>query len=125
MGNSISIAETSDSPGIVLDREKNVFEISGRSMPENTWKFYAPVMEWLEEYVKSPNDETVFYFKLDYFNSSSAKKFIDIISLLERIEAGGKVVKVIWYHSNEDEIMKERGEEFRDMTEIPFEVTTY
>jgi len=122
MGNALIISETQDSPGVIFDREKKIFEIAGRSLPENTGKFYAPVIRWLEEYANHPNEDTLFVFKLDYFNSSSAKKYIEIISALERIKEKGKSVKIVWYHGKEDELMKERGEEMKGVTDLSFEL---
>ena len=86
MENILNITETYDTPGIIFDSPKNIFEISGRSLPENTKEFYAPVMQWLSEYVKKPNKETLFTFKLDYLNSSSTRKIIEMIFLLQNIK---------------------------------------
>jgi hypothetical protein len=59
----LKIESTEDSPQIVLDRESNILEISGRSLPEDVNTFYEPTMSWIEEYAKDPLDVTVFSFK--------------------------------------------------------------
>ena len=39
-------------PEILFDGEANIFEIKGMSRPENATKFYAPILEWMDEYLK-------------------------------------------------------------------------
>lgn len=125
MKNSLIIEETQDTPKIVLDKATGVFEVSGRSLPENAVKFYTPVLQWMEEYVITPNQITNFEFKLDYFNSASTKKIFEIITILEKLIQKKYPVIVIWYHSKDDELIKSRGLEIKDMVDIPFEVRIY
>ena len=44
----LKIESTEDNPRIVLDRESNILEISGRSLPEDVKTFYEPMMSWIE-----------------------------------------------------------------------------
>src|SRR5437016_2187431 len=125
MENSLIIEETADTHKIILDNEKGVFEISGRSLPENAVTFYAPVILWLEDYINKVNQATHFTFKLDYFNSASAKKVFEIVTVLEKLVQKNYPVAVTWYHSKDDELIKNRGIEMKEMVEIPFEVKTY
>ena len=41
-------------PTIDFNPDSGVFEIFGRSLPENTIDFYSPVLEWIDEYKSSP-----------------------------------------------------------------------
>ena len=125
MEEAINIEETEDEPKVVLDKINNVFEISGRSLPEDTTKFYNPIREWVEKYVKYPNLVTEFLFKLEYFNSSSAKQIVNILVNLEQIHKTGKEIKVIWYYNKNDELMEARGKEIGGVVDIPFELRTY
>ena len=61
------IAGTEDTPNLVLDIENNVFEISGRSLPEDVVSFYKPVLDWLDEFEENPIPDIAFSFKLEYF----------------------------------------------------------
>ncbi len=107
-------------PGIILDPQKNEFLIYGRILPEDGVKFFAPVLAWLAKYIKAPNEKTEFYFRLDYYNSSTARMLTKIIVELEQLQEKGKAVKVIWEYFVEDEIMKERGEELKSISFLPF-----
>ena len=114
---SLMIEEGEDTPKVVLDKKKGVFEISGRSLPEDTVHFFKPVLEWLKAYKNDPNPTTDFVFKLDYTNTASSKLLLDVLQMLQGI----KNTKVIWYFRDDDEDMEEAGHEFAEQVDIPFE----
>ena len=60
----IKIMGTDDTPTVTLDAGNNIFEISGRSLPEDVAAFYNPIIEWMEKYNQAPLAKTVFNFKL-------------------------------------------------------------
>lgn len=117
----IKIMGTDDTPTVTLDAGKNLFEISGRSLPEDVAAFYNPIIEWMEKYNQNPLPKTVFNFKLVYFNTASSKMLLDILMKLEELHNAGKDVVVKWHFSEDDEDMKEAGEEYADIVDVPFE----
>ncbi len=117
----LNLEGTEDTPKIILDKNNGIYEISGRSLPEDSAEFYQPVLDWLDEYAGSPNDSSTFVFKLEYFNTASSKLILDVLSKLEDIEGA----TVDWYFHEDDEDMQEAGEEFSELVEIPFEFKTY
>jgi hypothetical protein len=117
----INLEGTEDTPRIILDKPNGIFEISGRSLPEDTQEFFKPVLEWISEYAKKPNPETIFVFKLEYFNTASSKLILDILNRLEQIPG----VAIDWYYHEDDEDMEEAGTEFSELVEVPFEFKTY
>lgn len=110
-----------DLPGVVLDREKGLFEISGRSLPEDSSAFFEPVIDWIREYKKEPNATTNFIFKMEYFNTASSKYIQDLITELEGIPN----IHIVWCYLEDDETMEETGQEFAELFTIPFEFRTY
>ncbi len=125
MENNLFLEETQDTPKIILDQTNGIFEISGRSLPENAVNFYAPVLQWMEQYLNTPNHSTNFEFKLDYLNSASTKKIFEIISVLEKLRKKNYIVTISWFHCKDDELIKNRGLEIKEMVEIPFEIKIY
>jgi hypothetical protein len=117
----LKLEGTEDTPKIILDKGNGIFEISGRSLPEDSAEFYRPVLDWIGQYAGSPNASTDFVFKLEYFNTASSKLILDVLSALEDI----KGMKILWYFHEDDEDMEEAGEEFSELVEIPFEFKTY
>lgn len=117
----INLEGTEDTPKIILDKGNGIFEISGRSLPEDSAEFYQPVLDWLESYAKDPNPSSEFVFKLEYFNTASSKLILDVLSKIEEVANA----KVQWYFHEDDEDMEEAGEEFSELVEIDFEFNTY
>jgi hypothetical protein len=117
----INLEGTEDTPKIILDKTNGIFEISGRSLPEDTAEFYKPIIEWIMDYGKNPNPATNFTFKLEYFNTASSKLILDILSKLENITG----TSIEWYYHEDDEDMEEAGTEFSELVELPFEFKTY
>src|ERR1035437_1298597 len=74
---ALKLKGTEDTPTVNLDAAANIFELSGKSMPENVAAFYGPILAWIDEYGKKPNAETVVSFKLEYFNTASSKMIMD------------------------------------------------
>jgi hypothetical protein len=122
---TIKIQGTEDTPKVILDKEKEIMEISGRSLPEDVASFYEPVLTWLDEYAQGPNKKTVFNFKLVYFNTASSKLLLDILMKLEEIHEAGHDVLIRWHFPEDDEDMEEAGEEYADIVDVPFEQVSY
>ena len=121
----IKIQGTDDTPTVTLEADKGLCEISGRSLPEDVTAFYAPILSWLDDYAGSPNPQTVFTFKLVYFNTASSKLLLDILVKLEKIHEDGHDVLVKWCYPDDDEDMKDAGEEYAEIVDIPFEQVSY
>ena len=119
------IKEAEDTPKIILNKQENNFEISGKSLPEEVIRFYAPVLNWLDRYVASPNDKTIFKIKLEYVNSASQMTIHEILSVLERIKDQDKDIEVEWYFMEDDDEMRESGEEYSEIINIPFKFIGY
>ena len=122
---AIKIQGTEDTPKVILDKDSEIFEISGRSLPEDVASFYEPILNWLDEYAESANSNTVFNFKLVYFNTASSKMLLDILMKLEEIHEGGNEVLIRWHYPEDDEDMEEAGEEYADIVDVPFEQVGY
>ena len=117
----LNLEGTEDTPKILLDKKNQIFELSGRSLPEDSAEFFQPVLDWLENYKSESLPSTVFTFKMEYFNTASSKLILDILSKLEEIN--GTMVE--WYYHEDDEDMQEAGEEFSELVDVPFSFKTY
>ena len=121
----LHIEGTSHTPTIILNKEKEIFEISGQSLPENVATFYAPVFEWLDKYAKEPNEKSVVHFKMEYFNTASSKMIYEILNKFDELFNAGHETKIIWNFDEDDEDMEEAGEEYADMIDVPVELVSY
>jgi SiaC family regulatory phosphoprotein len=119
---SLILEPTEYTPKIFLNQQTGIFEVSGRSFPEDASRFYFPVLNWIEEYVQEPCQKTLFYFNLEYFNSSSLKQLLEILLKLEKIAGAGNSVKVIWSYDLEDDLMAAKGQELQNIVNLTFEL---
>jgi len=121
---TLIIEKTQSTPYIYFDQTTNVLIIKGESFPENSAKFYAPVMEWLKEYIIALDTEKVtMQFEIVYFNSSTSKVFMTILDMLQAAVENGKDISVLWLCDAENETAIECGEEFKeDLENLPFDI---
>lgn len=119
------IEGTEDTPEVVLDKANNIFKFSGKSLPEDVKEFYSPILEWLDDYSINPNETTKVVFKMDYFNSASSKRIVDILTKFEEIRLKGSHVSVDWYYQDDDEDMQDAGEAFASIVDVPFNMISY
>ena len=96
---------TPKTPRLYFSKETGEFEISGRSIPENSIEFYKPVISWLDSYIHQPNNHTLLVIKLEYFNTSSSKCLVEILRRLESL-TNQSIVKVKLCYEEEDEDMQ-------------------
>ena len=118
----IIIEGTPKTPTIKFDASEGVFEITGRSIPENSVEFYKPLVDWLDMYKETPLEKTVVKIKLEYFNTSSSKCILDVFKKLEAIHKSNNEVEVNWYYEEDDEDMLEAGEDYESIIRVPFKM---
>ncbi len=118
---AILLEATQTTPKVIIDPVSNKFEITGESRPENTAKFFGPIISWFDGYRSvlyfqknsyGKSKKVSIDFKLEYFNSTSAKFILDIFYQLEKIHKEGYEAEIIWHYDARDTDMKESGEEF-------------
>jgi hypothetical protein len=117
----IAIEATKSSPRVVYDGEAEVLEISGESYPENSFEFFAPLFDWLQEQLPRLR-RLVFRVHIRYMNSSSTKCMLDILDILSERAAEGADISVRWYYDAGNDRALDLAEEFREDLEIPFEI---
>ena len=82
---NLYIEATISSPTVDFDYTTHTLEINGESYPENTAEFYDPVLSWLEEYLEDIEDDAVIVnLDIPYFNSSSSKVLMDLMTCATR-----------------------------------------
>jgi hypothetical protein len=117
------INPTDETPQVILDPENNRFEFVGNSYPENSTKFYSPILNWMKEYIdSSPKQDLSVDFNFDYFNTSSAKYILEILRLIQDHQDKGNKCLIRWYYFQDDTDMLEAGEDYQMTITVPFEI---
>lgn len=114
----LKFAPTRNTPEIILNPE-GIIQIRGRSIHENAAAFFAPVEEWISEYVLSPASITSVDMALEYFNSASAKIIISLLQNITHVTLQHKKFIINWYYEDGDEDILERGEYFASILDVP------
>lgn len=114
-----------DIPSITLDKESGEFEFSGKSMPEDVEEFFAPILNWIDQYVENPNPTTRIIFKMKYFNTASSKILLDIMEHFDKLANTEADVEIEWHYLDIDEDMFEAGEGYDELIDIPFRFIKY
>ncbi len=122
---NLIIAETKTTPSINFDAQTGVLNITGESYPDSAMQFYQQILDWLNQYIATTTQPITLNFKFSYFNTSTSKCILDMLSLLEAAYAKGRVVEVTWHYRQDDEDMQESGEEFAQDINLPFSLSAY
>ncbi|MBF0293865.1 MAG: DUF1987 domain-containing protein [Magnetococcales bacterium] len=110
---NIKIDATERTPAIDFNFADNRFSLRGESYPEDVPTFFGPALSALESHLRALQAGYVeFDFELIYFNSTSAKVVMKLFDLLEKTAGQGVAVTVNWRFAEDDDNMKELGEEF-------------
>jgi len=114
------IEATKYSPRVDLNPAGRI-SIEGRSLVEDSYKFYEPVLQWIHD---STCNSLKVYIKLEYINTSSSKQ---IFNLLKLIHENSTIldVNVQWYYEEGDEDTYELGKDIESEIRIPFEFLEY
>jgi len=110
---NLNIEATDRSPAVQFDFGQNEMKVIGESYPEDVSTFYHPIFEALDGYLADlGNGRCRFQFELIYFNSSSAKAIMMLMEKLDEAAKSGASIEVFWFYDEEDDTMRELGEEF-------------
>jgi hypothetical protein len=106
-------------PLVILDPEKGTISLEGRSILEDTFSFYEPILKWIADYTKLPQDTTI-NISLDYFNSTSARILLILFQTVKEIKKAGNKLTINWYYDVNDENIKESGMDFASLVKEEF-----
>jgi hypothetical protein len=116
----LHLPATEKTPSVRFIPSEGVLELSGCSIHENADKFFRPLLERVEDYCKQPHKSTVIRLSLTYFNSSSAKYILDLLKLLDEVQASGNgKVLLEWTYEEGDLDMQEAGQDYKGLLEMP------
>ena len=119
-GDSLLIQATSVTPYVELDASSGVLAFKGRSAPCACLDFYYPIIAFIDKAFTSGLESITANFAFEYFNTSSSKCLFDIIKRLAQFERSGISVEVNWFYEEEDEDMRETGEDYEEVLGLSF-----
>ena len=106
---NFTIEATSNTHLAVFETNGNL-SLKGRSLILDVTAFYQPFLEWVRNLDVT---KVVFTIELEYFNSASSKKLLEILRTID----SNNLVKefdVIWNFETDDEDILEKGQIFEE-----------
>jgi hypothetical protein len=105
----IILEATSNSP-LVFFQPNGHLKLEGRSIPEDVFKLFNPMIEFAQDLKV---DDLKFDVNLEYFNTASSKKLME---LFKTIDANNKIGKILinWYFEEGDEDSAEMAEIYEE-----------
>lgn len=97
------IEKTNETPAINFNSTSGVLKISGRAYSNDISTFYKNLSNWLEEYLKMPQDITTIELQLDYYNSIFIKLLFYFFEKSKIVFQKNKKLIIKWHHQKGDE----------------------
>lgn len=117
----LTIIETEKTPSVRFNSKTGVLDISGKSLTENAFEFYKPLLDKIKEYINAPSEQTTVNITFEYFNTASSKSMMDLILAFEPLQKQGKLT-INWFYESGDDDMFEVAEDFKDKTKMSINI---
>ena len=107
---SLSIIGSNSTPEVIFNTDGKL-SLAGRSLPEDVELFYAPMEKWM---MALDAEKVLFDINLEYFNSSSSKKILDLLKVLDA-NMKVKMIEIVWHYEEGDDDCLESGQIFEEL----------
>ena len=84
--------------------------LKGNSILEDPKVFFEPVQNWIDDYLKQPEERTTINLKLEYVDTASIHGIQEILARLRVLKNRGHEIIVNWYYDIDDPELLELGE---------------
>jgi len=115
----INIKKTQTTPSVVFYAENKTLVIEGRLIPENAETLFLPINNWIEGYFLEENSELKVVFRLNYYNTSSSKRIVNLLKKLDLYFSKGKKIEATWEYEEDDDDCLNDGEDYKKIVSFP------
>jgi hypothetical protein len=107
---NLIIKSTSTTPAVEFNIDGRLV-LEGRSLPQNSNKFYLPLISWAAQL---RNPQVKLDINLEYINSASVKKLLELMTILVTNTNIQNFI-IEWHYEADDEDILESGKMFKDI----------
>ncbi|WP_424961803.1 SiaC family regulatory phosphoprotein [Ekhidna sp.] len=104
-----------------INEQHGICMLKGWSVGYERASHYEEMLSFIETHLEE-NDRLTAYFGLDFFDKASLKYLFKIINLLNEKHQKGKKVNIKWSWRMSSSLMKLSGEDFKELSDFPFEI---
>ena len=132
---TLIIESTPLTPCVTFDPKEGKFELLGYSRPEDCKNFFSPLIKYISDYQKTienrqivegiKSDNISFIFKFTYINSASTKLLCEFLFQVIKFKNIGVSFTIEWFYEENDDDMRELGEDISDIIDYPFYFYSY
>jgi len=124
---NFKIQGTEITPSINFDAENGILKISGRMISINAveYSYFGPLIEWVNEYALKPAKKTNLEFDMEYCSSGGIMIIHQVLHIFNILYKNNHDVSVNWHYIVEDEDTEEKGLQFQDLFELPFQLVPH
>lgn len=119
MMNSFTLEETKNTPAVIFIPSDKKFIIKGKCYPENSKKFFEPIIQWAE------NNPIGYHFTLvvnfEYISSSSVVSFLELIRKMAKTNANK--IEINWIYEGGDDDSLNIAKNMEKLLSIKFNFT--
>ncbi|AFJ01504.1 protein of unknown function (DUF1987) [Methylophaga frappieri] len=119
---TLSLEQTKNTPHVLAEPDTGKFVIEGDSYPENSYEFFTPVFDWVEQFLNESDRVLMMQLQIAYMNTSSVKAMMDLFDMMEEAYTEGKQMEVVWFYDPLNERVVEMVEEFMEDCSFPFRI---
>ena len=116
--NDLIIEEKKDNLGITCS--KGSVTMTGNSLLPNAQKFFQPVNDWVDEYIKDPKPKTEITLKFNYVDTASVQAIFNLLKKFREIPGYEENVIVNWHFEFDDPELLEVGEIMEGRLKLKF-----
>lgn len=101
-------------PLIDFSYDQKKMLISGKCYPENTMKFFKPIVLWIRDLIQlKPTDEILLEFEFVYVNSATTKLVFDILDMIKSAVNSGMHFKIVWKYACDNDSIFNLGNDYK------------
>jgi hypothetical protein len=116
----LNIPSAKLTPSVMFDFSKGFFEIKGSSIPENAVEFYDPIIAAVLKYGENALPVTTVNFHFTFFNTSSSKCLLKLLSAFSSLNKRATKVKINWSYDPDDEDLLETANDLESSCGLEF-----
>jgi hypothetical protein len=115
------IIEGTNNTPFVNFKNNGELNMEGRSLPEDSVKFYTPLFDWTKQL---STEKVIFNVKLEYLNTASSKQLLSLLKIVTE-NPTIKDIEINWYYEEGDLDGLETGEHYATIIKAPFKFIEY
>jgi hypothetical protein len=112
-------------PKVTYFEKENRMMIEGQSRQADPSMFYGELWQQIEFYLEGSKNKFTLEFKLEYISSGSSKWILHILKNLQMKYYGKKSISIKWWYEEDDEVILETGEVYKNLLLIPIDLNEY